>query len=236
MLIKNKKTFSTGVVFAVTFLGVLLLIFSNVFDGKNGLQYSDESFNRLAKGSSYFIPKVTKTAEKYKGQPLSVRVALENPNDAEATRVLFEKAGAAATVAENELQIEGDMGSVLLSALGDADAMYKNEGKAVADRYGYDEKTAMRNWWMALSKIEKSLKKEKKVAEAKAVSDVMKKGVEPAYNFYHVDAQKVADHAGMMTGLLVFYVAYTMWWGFAIYYLFDGIGLTMKKAKVKKEA
>jgi nucleotide-binding universal stress UspA family protein len=26
-----------------------------------------------------------------------------------------------------------------------------------------------------------------------------------------------------------------MWWGFAIFYMFDGIGLTMKKAKVKKE-
>jgi hypothetical protein len=38
-----------------------------------------------------------------------------------------------------------------------------------------------------------------------------------------------------MTGLLVFYVIYTMWWGFAIFYMFDGIGLTMKKAKVKKE-
>jgi hypothetical protein len=38
-----------------------------------------------------------------------------------------------------------------------------------------------------------------------------------------------------MTFLLVFYVAYTMWWGFAIFYIFEGIGLSMKKAKVKKE-
>jgi len=27
-----------------------------------------------------------------------------------------------------------------------------------------------------------------------------------------------------------------MWWGFAIFYMFDGVGLTMTKAKVKKEA
>jgi hypothetical protein len=26
-----------------------------------------------------------------------------------------------------------------------------------------------------------------------------------------------------------------MWWGYAIFFLFDGIGLSMKKAKVKKE-
>jgi len=29
-----------------------------------------------------------------------------------------------------------------------------------------------------------------------------------------------------MTGLLVFYVIYTMWGVFAIFYMFDGIGLT----------
>jgi hypothetical protein len=38
-----------------------------------------------------------------------------------------------------------------------------------------------------------------------------------------------------MTFLLVFYIAYTMWWGFSIFFFFEGIGLSMKKAKVKKE-
>jgi len=70
---------------------------------------------------------------------------------------------------------------------------------------------------------------------AQAAADVMKKAVEPAFNFYTIEAQQVSEKAGIMTGLLVFYVIYTMWWGFAIFYMFDGIGLTMKKAKVKKE-
>ena len=62
-----------------------------------------------------------------------------------------------------------------------------------------------------------------------------KKAIEASYNFYKVDAKKVKDEAGLMTFLLVFYVAYTMWWGFAIFFIFEGIGLSMKKAKVKKE-
>ena len=62
--------------------------------------------------------------------------------------------------------------------------MYKNDGKAVSDRYGYDEKKAMKNWWTALNMI-KSLKSRKLIAEAKVVSDVIKKAVEPGYNFYH---------------------------------------------------
>lgn len=236
MLIRNKKTFSLGVVFAISFFIVLMLIFSPVFNGKNGLVFSDDMFNKLSKGSSYFIPKVAKSVEKVKGKSLSVSITLDKAEEAENTAKLFTAAGAAVNLNGAEMTIQGDLGVILSSALNDADAMYKNDGKAVSDRYGYDEKTAMKNWWAALGKIDKQLKKDKLIAEAKVVSDVVKKGIEPGYNFYKIDANKVADHAGMMSGLLVFYVAYTMWWGYAIFYMFDGLGLSMKKAKIKKEA
>ena len=55
-----------GASLAVTFVGVLALIFSPVFgDGMNGLVYADDMFNKLSKGSSYFIPKVAKSNEKF---------------------------------------------------------------------------------------------------------------------------------------------------------------------------
>ena len=236
MLVRNKKTFSLGVVFAISFIAVLALIFSPVFDGKNGLVFSDDSFNKLAKGSSYFIPRVSKSVEKFVGKPLSVSIKLDKAEDAEPTAKLFTTAGSKADVKDTEIKIEGDLGAILQSALKDSDSMFNNDGKTVSDRYGYEEKTVMKNWWAALSSIEKGLKKDKLVTEAKVVSDVIKKGVEPGYNFYKIAANKVVDHAGMMSGLLVFYVAYTMWWGYAIFYIFDGLGLSMKKAKVKKEA
>jgi hypothetical protein len=236
MIIRNKKTFSVGTVFSISFLAVLLMIFSPLFGGKNGLEYSDDSFNKLSKGSSYFIPKIAKSVEKLSGKTLNTSIKLEKAEDVEPTAKLFTVAGANVATKGTEISIQGDMGTILQNTLKDADAMYKNNGKEVSDRYGYDEKNVMKNWWQSLSRIEKGLKKEKLVAEAKAVSDVIKKGVEPGYNYYRIDANRVSDHAGMMSGLLVFYVAYTMWWGYAIFYLFDGLGLSMKKAKVKKEA
>jgi hypothetical protein len=236
MLIRNKKPFSVGVVFSISFLGVLLLIFSPVFTGKNGLEFADESFNKLAKGSSYFIPKIVKSTEKFAGQTLTTVLKIDKQEELEVTEKIFATAGARVVRSEGELLVEGDMSAILQSALKDADAMYKNDGKAVSGRYGYEEKQVMRNWWQALGKIEKAMKKDKKVAEAKAVSEVTKKAVEPGYNFYRIDANKVSEHAGMMSGLLIFYVLYTMWWGYAIFYLFEGIGLSMKKAKVKKES
>ena len=235
MMIRNKKLFSLGMFLTITFFGVLFLIFMPVFNGKNGLQYADDSFNKLAKGSSYFIPKVSKSVEIFVGKPLSISINLDRAEDVEKIAKLFTEAGAKVDAKDRELKIEGDLGAILLSALKDADAMYKNDGKSVSERYGYNDKEVMKIWWKALNKIEKDLKKEKLVAEAKAVSDVIKKAVEPGYNFYQIDAYSVKDHLGMMTGLLVFYVLYTIWWGFAILYLFEGVGLSTKKAKVKKE-
>jgi len=236
MLIRHKQPFTVGLIFFLSFLGVLLLIFSPVFDGKNGLQYSDESFNRLAKGSSYFIPKVKDTVDKYSGKQFSMSMKVDEREQVENTVKLFTTAGAVVEANGQELKISGDLGRVLQSVLADADAMYKNDGETISKRYAYDEKLSMKNWWYALSKIEKQMKKDKLLEEAKVVGTVMKKAVEPGYNFYKIDANKVSEHVGMLTGLLVFYVAYTMWWGYAIFYLFEGVGLSMKKAHTKKEA
>lgn len=236
MLVRNKKTFNLGVVFTISFLGVLALIFSPIFNGENGLVFSDNSFNKLAKGSSYFIPKIAKSIEKVAGESVSIDIKIDKIEQSENIAKLFTVAGATAIVNGQKIKVEGNLGIILQSALKDADSMYKNDGKTISDRYGYEEKIVMKNWWAALSSIERSLKRDKLVAEAKVVSGVIKKAIEPGYNFYQIDANKVADHAGMMSGLLIFYVVYTMWWGYAIFYLFDGIGLSMKKAKVKEEA
>ncbi len=245
MMIKNSKTFNIGALFAITFLGVLIAIFSPLFNGKNGLEFADDSFNKLAKGSSYFIPKVAKNNEQFKGRPFSVSIKVDKPEDkpgdaekrAGNIAKVFTTAGAKVDIIDTTVKIEGDLGKVLASALEDADAMFRNDGEKIKARYGTDdEKKMFRQWHNALSRINKEFDKGKKIEESKMVNAVVKKAIEPAYNFYQIDSNKVREHAGMMSGLLIFYVIYTMWWGYAIFYLFEGFGLTMKKAKVKKEA
>lgn len=228
----NKKALSIGAFLAVTFLGVLLLIFSPVFgDGKNGLVFSDDMFNKLSKGSSYFIPKVAESNKKFMGNAIATTVKMEKPEQAEKAAKVLTTSGAQVEASGAQLKISADLGKLMDSALQDSDAMFKNDGKAVAGKYGFDEKEVMVAWWNAMKVLDKQLKKEGKVAEAKVVSDVMKKAVETSHNFYGIEAVKVTERAGLMIGLLVFYVAYTMWWGFAIFYLFEGVGLSTSKAK-----
>ncbi|MEQ1678850.1 MAG: hypothetical protein ABL876_19290 [Chitinophagaceae bacterium] len=251
----QKKHMAYGIALAISFLITLGLIFSPIFpktkagEPQNGLQWADEMFNNLAKGSSYFIPKVAKSNEEFMGKMFTVSIKLGKPEDkpgdgekrAERASKLFTvNEGAKVEVNGAELKLEGDLGKVLAAALRDSETMYRNEGEKIKALYGTvmktdDEKQMFRQWWNVLDKINKQFMLEKKAAESKIVSNVMKKAVEAAYNFYKVDAVKVKEKAGLMVFLLVFYVVYTMWWGFAIFFIFEGIGLSMKKAKVKKE-
>lgn len=228
----NKKSLSIGAFLAASFVGVLVLIFSPIFgDGKNGLVYSDDLFNKLSKGSSYFIPAVAKNNEKFIGKSVSVAIKMEKPEQVENAVKVLTAAGSQAEAAGQEIKVNTDLGLLMSKALKDSDDMYRNDGKSVADRYGFEEKEVMAVWWNVMKVLDKQLKKDGKIEEAKIVSDVMKKAVETSYNFYGIEAQKVTEKAALMTALLVFYVAYTMWWGFAIFFLFDGIGLSMSKAK-----
>jgi hypothetical protein len=246
----SKKQFSLGVVMALGFFVILFLTFSPIFpktvEGKaqNGLEWADETFNRLSKGSSYFIPKVAKNVEKFMGKMFSVTIKMtkdgDKAGDAEKRAVNASKvligAGANVVVEGADLKIDGDLGKVLTAALQDSDTMYKNDGNTIKAKYATDdEKKMFRQWHNVFTKIDKAFKKEGKIEEANIIAEVTKKGVEAAYNYYGVEAVQVKDKVGLMTFLLVFYVAYTMWWGFSIYYIFNGIGLSMTKAKVKKE-
>ena len=253
----HKGHLGLGIVMLVSFFVVLFLIFSPIFpktpegSPQNGLEFSDRMFNRLAKGSSYFIPKVMKSNEKFMGKMINVTIKMDKPadqpGDAEKRAELNSKLygaieGTRVEVKGPELKIEGDLGKILASALNDSDAMFNNEGDKIKAKYagfmamaGDDEKKIFRQWHNSFTKLDKELKKQKMIEEANMVSTVMKKAIEAAYNFYGIAPERVSDRAGIMTGLLVFYVVYTLWYGFAIFYIFEGIGLSMKKAKVKKE-
>jgi hypothetical protein len=236
MLIRHAKMFNMGLLLGISFLGVLFLIFQPIFPGeKTGLDFADDLFNKLSKGSSYFIPEVAKDNEKFMGASFSVNIKLDKPEMVEGAIKVLTAGGALATAKETQLAISGDLGKLLGNAIQDSDDMFWNQGAKVSSRYGMKETEVMVLWWTVLSKMNKEFQKEKKINESNMVTRVIQRAVEPAFNFFGIEAEKVSSKAFTLIALLVFYVAYTMWWGYAIFYMFDGIGLSMKKAKVKKE-
>ena len=233
--IVEKKSFSLGLILTIGFVAILVILFSPVFHGQTGLYRIDETFNGLAKGSTYFTPELLEEAEKWSGKDFEI--TLEFKSGLEKAEVLFKNAGCEVVKQGDILKIKGDLGKLGKAIVKDTEDMYHNRGELVKTRYGFNsEKEVLYYWWLALKQMDKTFKKAGKVKEAGFCHDLLAKGVEASYNFYGVEPEKAGGHVVLVSFLLIFYVVYTVWWGFAIYYLFEGLGLKTTKAKVKKEA
>jgi len=240
-MIVNKSLFNKGLLLMASFSCIFVSLFLPIWGGgKNGLDAADDMFNRLSKGSSYFIPDVQKQALKLEGKTVTVTAKVKDAKLAPRAVENLIKAGATAELKDGAVTYTGDLGKILGAALADADDMFKNNGKAVLERYGVSdkdgEKAITKAWWVGLDPSIKELQKQKLIEEAKIVGNVNKRGLEPGYNFYGIAGEKVLDNVLPLVGLLVFYVVYTMWYGYAIFDLFGGIGMGMSKPKIKKEA
>jgi|YNPNPStandDraft_1061719.scaffolds.fasta_scaffold00348_17 hypothetical protein len=234
MTSSDNKALFKGIGMAVVFVAVLFIMFSPVFRGQNAFEAADSFFNAMAKGSTYYMPDLLRQADAHKGKAIDVSLRLKDEEGASKAGKLLEAAGAKVSVARGEIKVSGDLGQISTAAIRDADDMFQNRGKDVAGRYGFAEKEVLYLWWAAFKEMEKELKKQKRFAETSWVATVSKKGLEVGYNFYGIEARKVSAAAGLLGLSLLFYVVYTLWWGFAILFLFEGLGLEMKPG-AKKE-
>ncbi len=234
MLIRDKKTFGIGLVLFFTFLIVLGIMFAPFFGGENALKAADKLFNSISKGSTYYIPELLKNTQALGDAKFEAAIKLRTDELAQKAQKILTVAGNQVSLAGSQLTIKGELRGTLTAALKDSDSMFHNRDSELTQRYGIGGKEALFIWWTVLKEIEKDLTKQGHFKEASFVSTVIKKGVEVAYNFFGISPESAVSKAGILTFALVFYVVYTLWWGVAILYLFEGIGLEMK-AGAKKE-
>ncbi|MCK5838513.1 MAG: hypothetical protein KAG99_01635 [Bacteroidales bacterium] len=227
-MIAKKKEFYGGFAMLAGFSIVLVLMFMPVLDGHNAMEYSDSLYNSISKGSAYYIPKIKKEIDVFSGTMVNVTLSMADGLTAEQTGLLFMKGGGLVNVSQKQLKVSGDLAKILANCLADADAMYFNKGNDISDKYGYDERQVLYNWYQALNTAEKDLKKQKKFAEAKMVAQVLQKAVECSYNYYQIEPQKISDRLGIVIFSLLFYVVYTLWYGFAILFMFEGWGMKLE--------
>ena len=227
-MIANKKEFYGGFGLLVGFFVILFIIFSPVFNGQNGMEYLDDLYNSISKGSAYYIPKVKEETDKFIGNNITMSLKMADENQAQQTATLFTEAGATAEVSGAQLNVSGDLGNILANCLKDSDSMYNNDGATVSNKYGCNERQVLYNWHKTLKAADKDLKKQKLFKEAKIVAMVIKKVVETSYNYYTIEPQKITDKMGIVIFSLVFYVGYTLWYGFAILFMFEGWGLRLE--------
>ena len=228
-MVTDKLKFYTGLVMLAIFAVLLMLMFMPIFDGKNALQYLDGLYNSLSKGSANFILELQEESLEYIGTSTDVVIEMESEEQAEQTAMLYEEAGAEVIILGVELEVKGDLGQILGTSLDDADAMYYNDAETVTDRYGYDARQVLYNWWVSLEETNKALEDQNTFDDAKFVRSVNEKGIEPAYNYFGIEPDSVSSRIGVVIFSLVFYVIYTIWYGFALMFIVEGLGLKIRQ-------
>lgn len=223
----------------LSFMGIYAYMMSPSFgNGRNGLEYSDDMFNSISKGSAQevVLGEIEK-ADKWNGT--TIEVDLKCKDETQAARwadALNKVDGADVQVNQANLTLKTDFGKLLTNISEDSVAMYDNKGDVVQAKYNTDPRDAINRWYSITKAIGKALEGKEQFKESIYLSTYQKKVIEPAYNYYGVETKFVRDNKGTMTFMLLFYMVYTLWYGFAIYNLCVGLGITMNKAAKKSEA
>ncbi len=234
MLVRNKKTFTLGLVMFIGFTAVFISMFTPHFgNGNNAFEAADKLFNSISKGSTYYMPMIREQAQAEQPKQVSLTLRMVSPVDAERTRTVFGSV-ADARIEGTDVVVTGSLGAILTRAVDDSDAMFANNDKSLLAEYGMGGKESMYVWWKGLKAAEKNLKKQKLFKEASLVNTILNRGVEVGYNYFGVEPESATSRSGILAFALVFYVIYTLWFGYSIFFLFDGIGLAMKGGKKKE--
>ncbi|MEE4242410.1 MAG: hypothetical protein V2I36_13165 [Desulfopila sp.] len=224
----QKKLKVRGLVMLAGFFVLLGVIFTPVFPGnQNGLDYMDNLFNMISKGSVYFIPASKEDSKAFAGTTIEVSFSMVDDKQAKSTAELYRKSGAEASVDGTTVNVKGDVAAILQSSLEDADYLFNNNGTPITAKYGIGEKETLYYWWKSFGGVTKDLNMQKKFKEAKIFDAVKKKAIEPAYNYYGVESGHYKDYLFLIVAALAFYVIYTLWYGFGIMYLFEGFGMNI---------
>lgn len=228
MLIKKTKYFLLGIGLASTFFTVFAFMFTPFFgDNLNAFKASDQMFNSISKGSINYTPKLIEQAQEFNNTIISVIILRSDKHLIPQAQTLFQSNSIFSSIVDEGLLVEDSLGKILHAVLTDSLAMFNNNGLSLSNKYSMDAKEAMYVWWCSLKNIDMSLKNQKMFKQAAFIEDVVTKSVEVAYNYYGITPESALENVAKLTFALVFYVVYTMWWGYAIMFLFEGFGLAM---------
>jgi hypothetical protein len=226
-MVANKKEFTGGLVLLGLFFAVLFYMFQPLFNGLNSMAYLDALYNSISKGSVYYIPTVKGDVDTVRDKAVELKLNYKDEHVAAQSVDLLTKAGVQVKASGTEVEVSGTLGTILDASLADADLMYHNDGDAVTEKYGLLPRRASYNWWVTLGQIDRALSHQEEFAAAKVVNTVRTRAVETAYNYFKIEPLHITDKLGTVIFSLAFYVFYTLWYGFAILFVFEGWGLRL---------
>ncbi|MFA5802264.1 MAG: hypothetical protein WC911_07275 [Thermoleophilia bacterium] len=257
-MIANKKQFGLGLFMLLSFFVVLTLLFMPLWKGgtENGLNEIDDLFNRVSKDSSDFMDKESEEAKKETGKHVKFTTGPIRESDesdmevrlAQALRIaeLFKRAGATVSVDKTKVKVEGDMGEIMAAAISDSSVAFGENMGVLQKKYGYPtqgykpienreltqvglaDAMVMYDWYMGIDNAQRDLTALEEFDESKILMELNERAVEPAYNYYGIESSSPKTEWLALVLANIGYIVYTVWYGFALLFMFEGWGLKLE--------
>ncbi len=223
----QRKATVKGLMMLAVFVVVLLAMFMPFFNGHNAMEFLDNLYNSISKGSADYGAAVRSEIQDMETDPFSYRVEMASEEQARQAILLLNQTGADNSLDGKNITIEADLKNLLTAAINDSETMFRNDGESIKQKYGYNEKRVLYNWWILFNKLDANLTKEKRFESAKYIKLVQNKVIECSYNYYGIESQNIKEKYLIVIISLIFYVVYTVWYGFGIMHLFEGWGMKL---------
>jgi len=221
----------------ITFFIVLSFWSFSVIGHKTGLEWADDLFNQLSKNSAYKIPTAINKATQFKGVIADLSVDPKWPGaDEKVAKIMTANGIAAHVIGDGRVRIRGDLGLISKAAITDADLLFEDQDEELQSKYGMSGREAIYYWWTAFDDLVRRYIQLNRSSEADFTKFIMTRVLEPSYNFAGIKRRNISNNISLVVFLVSFYIFYTVWYGFAIMYLFEGIGIKATKVGRKEEA
>jgi hypothetical protein len=233
-MMSNRRKLRIGLIGLASFAVVFMLWVVPWFGGRSGLDWADSLFNQLSKESSYFVPALREDAKRFDGRSFDVLVPASSQPDAARLCKVARTSGAEAEFDGKAVRVRGDLAAIARAAMDDAEALHRGQAEQVQAKYGFTGRDVIYAWWLVFGSIYKSCMDARDLPTSNFASSIRTRVCEPAYNFAAVQARSPADAFWPMTILLAFYVLYTIWFGFSIMFIVEGLGVSAKNVRKRE--
>jgi hypothetical protein len=137
---------------------------------------------------------------------------------------------------DGRVRINGNLEELAQMAIADSRCAFNNINIDGKKYLSPDCSEVVYHWWIVFDGLTRRYTQENKYSEANFTNYLMTRVFEPAYNFRGIPPKSAAKNIYMMVFLLVFYIGYTILYGFSIMYIFEGLGISVSKGSKKQEA
>lgn len=230
-LIRDRRKFRLGLAGLAGFAVVLAAWVRPLADGRSGLRWADDLFNQLCKDSADYSAQLCLQAPRFAERRFQVVFTAPSPPAAEKMARLAAAAGATAQAQGARVDMEGRLGPFAAALLEDADLLFRNKDRLLEERRGMSARETVYWWWMMAEPIYKHYIATGDVGASNFVSALRTRACEPAYNFAGIEPKPVAQAVAPLALLLSFYLVYTVWYGFSILFVCEGLGIVARKRK-----